>query len=409
MGRTQVPPLLTLALAIVLLLAFTGCGSVGASGNASPTPTPAPTASPTPSPTATPTPTPASASHFIYGTPGFESGTIQAGVIQSNGSVVAVAGSPFDEGLGTPSVIQVLPDVKGRFVYVLNVEAIAVGMTIGEPGIAGFKINPQTGALSAVPGSPIMFSQRNNNFMVMDGTGHFLFEPNGLGNSASTGFDVYAIDQNTGALTKTASTSNAPPLGNFAAASADGQFVFNAGNGQVEAFSIVSSTGQLVAAGSPLSTGGSAGPIAVSSDGKFLYVANGNEGTVAVFAIGAGGALSLVSGSPFAIDPGAESLELTPDGRFLYVAAFTDTATSANQTVKGYAVNPAAGMFTPISGAVVNNVDSVTIDLSGKFAYISSPGTLFTYSIDPTTGALTQLSHTTAPSSDDASDLVTVP
>lgn len=409
MGRTQVPPLLTLALAIVLLLAFTGCGSVGASGNASPTPTPAPTASPTPSPTATPTPTPASASHFIYGTPGFESGTIQAGVIQSNGSVVAVAGSPFDEGLGTPSVIQVLPDVKGRFVYVLNVEAIAVGMTIGEPGIAGFKINPQTGALSAVPGSPIMFSQRNNNFMVMDGTGHFLFEPNGLGNSASTGFDVYAIDQNTGALTKTASTSNAPPLGNFAAASADGQFVFNAGNGQVEAFSIVSSTGQLVAAGSPLSTGGSAGPIAVSSDGKFLYVANGNEGTVAVFAIGAGGALSLVSGSPFAIDPGAESLELTPDGRFLYVAAFTDTATSANQTVKGYAVNPAAGMFNPISGAVVNNVDSVTIDLSGKFAYISSPGTLFTYSIDPTTGALTQLSHTTAPSSDDASDLVTVP
>lgn len=404
MGRTQVPPLLTLALEIVLLLVFTGCGSV--SGNTktnNPSPTPTPPANPTPSPT------PAQASQFIYGTPGFESGAIQAGVIQSNGSVVPVAGSPFNEGLGTPSVIQIVGDVKGRFIYVLNVEAIAVGMFIGEPGIAGFKIDPQTGALSAVPGSPITFPLRNNNFMVMDGTGHFLFEPNGLGDSASTGFDVYAIDQNTGALTKTASTSNAAPLGNFAAASADGQFVFNAGNGLVEAFSIVSSTGQLVAAGAPLSTGGSAGPIAVSADGKFLYVANENEGTVAVFAIGTGGALSLASGSPFAIDPGAESLELTPDGRFLYVAAFTDTATSANQTVKGYAVNPAAGMFTPISGAIVNNVDSVAIDFSGKFAYISSPGSLFTYSIDPTTGALTQLSHTAGPSSDDANDLVTVP
>ncbi|HKV95311.1 MAG TPA: beta-propeller fold lactonase family protein [Candidatus Angelobacter sp.] len=407
MGRPQVPPLHTLAFAIVLLLAFTGCGSVGGSAttnNPSPTPTPTPPAN-----SPSPTPTPASASRFIYGTPGFESGSIQAGVIPSSGSVAPVAGSPFDEGLGTPSVIQIVGDVKGRFIYVLNVEAIAVGMVIGEPGIAGFKINSQTGALSAVPGSPITFPLRNNNFMVMDGTGHFLFEPNGLGDSASTGFDVYAIDQNTGALTKTTSTSNAPPVGNFAAASTDGQFVFNAGNGLVEAFSIVSSTGQLAATGAPLSTGGSAGPITVSSDGKFLYVANENQGTVAVFTIGAGGALSLVSGSPFAIDPGAESLELTPDGRFLYVAAFTDTATGANQTVKGYAVNPAAGMFTPIPGAVVNNVDSVTIDFSGKFAYISSPGSLFVYGIDPTTGGLTQLSHTTAPSSDDASDLVTVP
>ncbi|HET9283221.1 MAG TPA: beta-propeller fold lactonase family protein [Candidatus Angelobacter sp.] len=407
MGRTQVP-LFTLVLAIVLLLSFTGCGSVSGStktNNPSPTPTPTPPANPTPSPT----PTPALASHFIYGTPGFETGTIQAGVIQSNGSVAPVAGSPFDEGLGTPSVIQIVGDVKGRFIYVLNVEAIAVGMFIGEPGIAGFKINPQTGALTAVPGSPIVFPQRNNNFMVMDGTGHFLFEPNGLGDSASTGFDIYAIDQNTGALTKTTSTSNAPPVGNFAAASADGRFVFNAGNGLVEAFSIVPSTGQLVASGAPISTGGSAGPVAVSNDGKFLYVANSNEGTVAVFAVGAGGALSMVSGSPFAIDPGAESLQLTPDGKFLYVAAFTDTATGANQTVKGYAVNPAAGTFTPIPGAVVNNVDAVTIDFSGKFAYISAPGTLFTYSIDPATGALTQLAHTTAPSSDDASDLVTVP
>ncbi|HZS26364.1 MAG TPA: beta-propeller fold lactonase family protein [Candidatus Angelobacter sp.] len=408
MGRTQVPSLFTLALTIILLLAFTGCGSVSGSGSGktnNPSPTPTPPASPTPSPT----PTPALASRFIYGTPGFETGTIQAGIIQSNGSVVPVAGSPFDEGLGTPDVIQIVGDVKGRFVYVLNVDATAVEMTIGEPGIAGFKIDRQTGALTSVPGSPITFPQRNNNFMVMDGTGHFLFEPNGLGDSASTGFDVYAIDQNTGTLTKTTSTSNAPPLGNFAAASADGQFVFNAGNGLVEAFSIVSSTGQLLADGAPISTGGSAGPIAASSDGKFLYVANANEGTVAVFAVGAGGALSMVSGSPFAIDPGAESLELTPDGKFLYVAAFTDTATSANQTVKGYAVNPGAGTFTPIPGAIVNNVDSVTIDFSGKFAYISSPGSLFTYSIDPTTGALTQLSHTTAPSSDDASDLVTVP
>src|SRR6185437_486179 len=95
-------------------------------------------------PTPSPTPTPALASHFIYGTPGFETGTIQAGVIQSNGSVAPVAGSPFDEGIGNHSFIKIVADVKGRFIYVLNWKAIAVGMVIDEPGIAEFNINPQT-------------------------------------------------------------------------------------------------------------------------------------------------------------------------------------------------------------------------------------------------------------------------
>ncbi len=412
MGRTLVAQLLSLVLVIGLLSVFTGCGSVSvnAVSNPSPTPTPGISPTPTPSPTPIPTPTPTLVSRFIYGTPGFESGSVQAGAILGDGSVSPVVGSPFGEGLGQPSIIQVTADSRGRFVYVLNVEAQAVGMQIGNPGIAGFKVNSQTGALTAVPGSPIVFPVRNDNLLALDGLGRFLFEPNGQDNAVSTGFDVYLIDQNTGALTKTTTTSNAPPVGNFSVASSDGQFLFNAGNEQVAAFSIVAPIGQLtIVPGTPLATGGSAGPMAASSDGKFLYVANQTEGTVAVFAIGAGGALSVVSGSPFPIDPGAQSIALTPDGKFLYVAAFTPTSTGANQTVKGYAVNPLAGTFTPIAAAVVNNVNTVTLDLGGRFAFISSPGNLFTYSINPTTGALLQLSHTTAPSSDDASDMVTVP
>lgn len=404
MGRTQVTQLLSLVLVIVLLPVFTGCGSVSVAGVSNPSPTP------TISPTPVPSPTPLLVSRFIYGTPGFESGTIQAGAILGNGSVVPVVGSPFGEGLGQPSVIQVTGDSRGRFVYVLNVEASAVGMLIGTPGIGGFKVDQQTGALTTVPGNPIIFPVRNDNLITLDGLGRFLFEPNGQGNLASTGFDVYLVDQNTGALTKTTSTSNAPPVGGFTVASANGQFLFNAGNGLVQAFSIVAPTGQLLAVpGTPLPTAGSAGPIATSADGKFLYIANQMEGTVTVFAIGASGALSAVSGSPFGIDPGAQALALTPDGKFLYVAAFTPTSTGANQTVKGYAVNPVVGSFAPVTGAVVNNVDAVTIDFSGRFAYISAPGSLFTFGINPTTGALSQLSRTTAPSSDDANDLVTVP
>jgi 6-phosphogluconolactonase (cycloisomerase 2 family) len=318
-----------------------------------------------------------------------------------------VAGSPFDEGLGTPSIIQIVPDPQGRFLYVLNVSASAAGQTIGNPGIGEFSIDRVTGALTRVPGSPIVFPSDNANLMAIDGAGQFLFQANGFAGSPGTAFNVYSINQSTGALTLTTATSNSSPIGSFAVASANGTFLFNAGNGLVEVFSISVSTGQLfLVPGTPTSTGGSAGPMAISTDVKFLYVANQAQGTVNVYAVASNGALTPVGGSPFTIDVGAQFMALTPDGRFLFVAA---SPTGGTETVKGYAVNPAANTFTPIAGAVVNNVTSVTMDQSGSFVYISSVGNLFTFRIDPATGALTVLSHTTAPTSDDANDVVVAP
>jgi DNA-binding beta-propeller fold protein YncE len=254
---------------------------------------------------------------------------------------------------------------------------------------------------------PIVFAGDNRNQMAIDGTGRFLFEPNGF-TSPGTGFNIYRIDSVTGALTPTPAAAGAAPVGSFTAASADGRFLFNAGNGLVAVFSINASTGQLLTVpGTTTSTAGSAGPMAVSADDKFLYVANQTEGTVAVFAIGSNGSLTPVTGTNFTIDNSAQFLTLTRDGRFLFVSAAPNGAVS--ETVKGYAVNPAAGTFTAIAGAVVTGVTSVTLDRSGGFAYISSVGSLTTFRIDPLTGALTPVSQATGPSSDDANDMVVVP
>lgn len=346
-------------------------------------------------------------SRFIYGTPGFEAAGIQAGVINTDGTISPVAGSPFGEGLGTPSIIEIIGDAHGRFLYVLNVEAQATGILIGNPGICGFAIDRATGALTRVPGSPIVFPVRNDNMIVLDGAAHFLFE----GNLAGTGFDIYAIDPRSGALTKTSAQSNAPPVGAFAIASVDGRFLFSAGNGSVGVFSIDSKSGDLtLVGGTPVSAGGSAGPMATTADGKFLYVANQTEGTLMVFAIGGSGPLTAAPGSPFAIDPRAQFLAVTPNGKFLYVASFNN-----NAIVKGYAVNPSSGTFTPVAGAVVSNADSITIDASGRLAYVSvlapsQPNQLVIYRIDDATGALIQIAaQPSAPFSDDANDVVTVP
>jgi 6-phosphogluconolactonase (cycloisomerase 2 family) len=342
----------------------------------------------------------------IYGTPGFESGSVQAGRINSEGTVSAVAGSPFDEGVGQSDIIQIITDNRGRFVYVLNQAAGAFGVPLGISGICGFSIDQNTGALTKLPGSPIVFPANNSNKMVLDGAGHFLFQPNGRNGNPSTGFDVYAVDQSTGRLTKTMQNSNAAPVGSFTAASRDGRFVFNAGNGMAEVFVIDQPTGHLTLIAGPASTSGSAGPMAVTSGGDFLYVANQREGTVAVFAIGETGTLTPVAGSPFPVDTGAGFLALTPDAKFLYVQAHP---APGNNTVKGYAVSPAEATFKPIAGAVLQGVTTVAVDSSGKFAYISEIGDLFTYAIDPQTGALTQVAHTTGPSSDDEQDMVIAP
>lgn len=425
LGRNPAARLLILLASFLLLAMASGCGAATTTGaittspapsptpSATPTPFPFPTPFPTPSPSATPTPSPAPtpapvpASRFIFGTPGFESGSIQAGAIGLDGSVMPVTGSPFDEGLGTPSIIQILADPRSRFVYVLNVSAFAAGELIGNPGLCGFSINGATGALTRVPGSPIVFSGDNRNQMAIDGTGRFLFEPSGF-TSPGTGFNIYAIDQASGSLTLTSATANAAPVGAFTAASADGRFLFNAGNGLVEVFVIDEATGQLLVVPATMTaTAGSAGPMAVSADSKFLYVANQTEGTVAVFAVGSSGSLTSVTGSNFAIDNSAQFITLAPNGRFLFVAASPNN--SSSQTVKGYAVNPVAGTFAAIPGAVVNNATSVTLDHSGGFAYISSVGDLTTFAIDAISGALRPVSQTTAPSSDDANDMVVVP
>ena len=304
-------------------------------------------------------------------------------------------------------MVQAVADPQGRFVYTLEVGASAFGNPIGSPGIGEFKINQGSGALNRVQGSPVLFTQRNDNFLAIEGTGRFLYEPNG--NPPNTGFDVYAIDQNTGALTRTTSSSNVPPVGANSIASRDGKFLFNNGNGLVESFSINTQNGQLAAIGSPVSTGGSGGAMALDENGKFLYIANRTEGMVAVFSVNQSGMLAPV-GSPFSTGAaGIFFATLTPDGKFLYLVF----SNAAGQSVKGFAVNPSAGKFTAIQGGEINNANTITIDSSGKFAYItlatSTNFVLASYSVDPVTGALTQVSQAPGPVSDDPNDMVMVP
>lgn len=393
--------LLFLILCTAIIFPFLiGCGSVSGSVNsqpASPTPTPIPS-----QPTPTPTPLLAVPSSFIYGIEAFESDIGYAGgkINSGNGQVISV-GAFDDSGLGQNIVIQLIADPQGRFLYSLNLGAFAVGMTIGNPGIAELQINQQTGALTRIAGSPIVFNNELFGELAIDSTSHFLYEPD------AGSFDIYAIDQTTGALTKTTSVAAAPSIGNFMTISPNGRFMFNASNDTVETLS-VDGNGNLALVQPPVLTGGTAvgvvGQLAVSADSQFLYVMN--QGSISIFSIGATGTLTPVIGSPFVTDQNASGMALTPTGNHVYIS-FDESGTSV---VKGFTFDPTASSFTPVAGAVISdNATSVTVDGSGKFAYISENFQLSTYSIDPATGNLTLVSQTTQPVSENTQSMVVVP
>ncbi|MGB8867112.1 MAG: IPT/TIG domain-containing protein, partial [Candidatus Sulfotelmatobacter sp.] len=127
-------------------------------------------------------------------------------------------------------------------------------------------------------------------------------------------------------------------------------------------------------------------------------VAADGTAAVTVFNPGPGGGSS--NTSTFTITTGAvdpQSIAVDPAGKFAYVAS---EGCSAQGYVSMYTINPTTGALASIGPPVPSNdesTDSVTVDPFGKFAYVASSGNVWdddfgsvlTYAINPTTGALT--------------------
>lgn len=119
---------------------------------------------------------------------------------------------------------------------------------------------------------------------------------------------------------------------------------------------------------------------------KFAYVTNINSYDVSVYTIDpATGALtSAGTAVPAMSAPG--SVTVDPTGRFAYVAGSSD--------ISVYTINPTTGALTAGTSVAVGTgtlPKSIAIDPSGQHAYVANKGTgtVSVYSINQTTGALT--------------------
>ena len=269
----------------------------------------------------------------------------------------------------------------------------------GSDDVSGYTINTTTGVLTPIAGSPFA-DIANPSAIAVSSNGFFAFITNTGSHNTVTAFRV-ATD---GALLTVPSTTvnpNPAPVGLDPVAvviSPDTQFLYvaNRGSDTVTAFAIGDGAVLTLipptnSKPNPISAQGTAPRgLAISSDGRFLYVANSGSNTVTAFEIDADGRLTLIppgaaASNPISVEGTApKGLTIVPNRSLLYASNSTSNNVTAFQieTSGLLTMTPsAAGAPNPISvGGITPN--AIMASSNGQFLYTANgDGTVTTFAI----------------------------
>jgi 6-phosphogluconolactonase (cycloisomerase 2 family) len=301
-------------------------------------------------------------------------------------------------------------DPSGRFAYVTN-----LGGPLGS-NISAYTVSATTGALTQIVCPPVAGCTGDNfaagagaTSVTVDPTGRFAFVANSIAGPGGNSVATHPIAAD-GTLTQTAFVNSAvgasprsvtvDPTGRFA-------YAANFGTDNVSAYTINALTGALTSVGAAVAAGDGSNSVTVDPTGKFAYVANLGSDDVSAYTIHAttgaltqipcvGGAGAGCNGNNFMAGDGPASVTVDPSGKFAYVANNSNLA--GGSSVSAYTIHATTGALTSVGPAVAagTNPRSVTVDPSGKFAYVANfsnglAGNVSAYTINSTTGALTSI------------------
>jgi 6-phosphogluconolactonase len=230
------------------------------------------------------------------------------------------------------------------FLFPEGQAAVRFLFTFNDDGtVTAFRVNPDTGALTMVAGSPFN-----------------------------------AVDDCCGALDATH----------------DGRFVFVVSKdaGQLAVLSVNQDTGALTAVGTPSTVAECPRDVKVTPSGSFLFVTDPCNDNLHVFAVGSTGALTETAGSPYEQGPSPWGIAVDPQSRFVFV---TDGGNQGNDTIRAYAIG-ANGALTeapgsPFTAGNAGGLRFPVTDHSGKFLYATNANTdsVYAFTISQTDGSLT--------------------
>jgi 6-phosphogluconolactonase len=299
--------------------------------------------------------------NFVYTNDDQPFNTVSAFSVVSNGALTPVPGSPFATG-GTGfaggffAANRIGVAMAGNFLFASN--------SVSED-VSAFTINPSTGVLTPVAGSPFA-------------TGSHSFS-NNLGIAVSP-----------------------TPDGRFLMAASPGSF-------NITVFSIGSSGALTPIAGSPFPTLSIPDGIKVSPDGRFLAVAEPQEppgsifkSGVEIFRIASNGSLTSLGGVQ---GLNADGVDIDCSSTFLYVAE----AGSSSTLVDGFSI-AASGKLTPVPGSpfkpdVGRNSNVVLLSSDDKTLFVTNtvPHNITAFSV-AANGSLTLLAGSPFPMNGPATD-----
>jgi 6-phosphogluconolactonase len=357
MGANCFWPAAKAFLAICFVSVLFGCGG---SGNDNPTPPPA--------------------SEFLYAA---SQNGITAFPFNSSTGALGAGFQATSTFTAADPLANMVSDPAGKFLFACG---------LGNSSTEAFSINAETGALVPISGSKIPLPGFAGCTLSIDPTGKFLYIV------TSTGVSAFTVNPTTGVLSSVAGSpfSDGSVLRESAIVPS-GKFLYALSNNTtlntILVFTINSSSGALTPIpGSPfqLAINGIGYSVVVHPSGKFLYVSFPQSEEIAAWSINAStGAITVVQGSPFpsgAISGDApNSLFVTPSGGFLY-------ALSGGTTVFGFSVDANSGALRAINGSpftLSSATDYFAIDPSGQFLYASYANDVAGFDINASTGTLT--------------------
>ena len=276
-------------------------------------------------------------------------------------------------------------------------------------GIYAFKVELATGVLSPVPGSPFAPTATCGLVSITQGTGapiaishdsKFLYSVDSAGNLLAL---LIHSDGSLSAVPGAPFTSPESPI--FLVADPTLDFLYVSGNsGKVMVFAIDSTTGAVnLTSTADTNVVDYPGGATVTPDGRYYYQAFPESGHIVGFSTSAvTGALSPVPGSPLVLGSNQlpEEVAVDPAGKFLYVSNGSSQA-GPGGSLYAYSIDALSGALTAVPGSPFGVSEgaqkSIAVDATGKFLIAPIVPTtvqgngLIVLSISPDTGELTSV------------------
>ena len=336
--------------------------------------------------------------HFGYVT-NLDDGTLSLYQVDNASGALVASGSPFGT-LASPYSVTTTPDLA--FAYVTS---------FGAGGINAYTLDPTTGVLTANGTDAAGILSYG---LAFDTKASFAFLPNFNAGNVS----VFAVAPVSGALTEIAGSPYVAGTNPDAVAvTPDGKYVYVTSGlgGTLYGYAIAVNGTLMPVPNSPITLSGASAlaGLAIDPSGKYLYV--GGTGTSKVYGFSIAdtdGNLTAISGSPFTAAANPSSVTIHPNGKFVYVANY------GGNNVSGYTIAPSTGVLTPMTGSPFGtgiNPESLTIGPTGQYAYVVnsrhgvSPavaGTVSVFAINPSSGVLSEIAGSPFPAGGNAQTML---